>query len=40
MGIEAKRKLWNPAEIEIQLYKKMNSEGTRNMKSLFLEIFN
>ncbi len=39
MGIEAKRRGWKLDEINVQVYKKMTSEGPRKIKSLILEIY-
>ena len=39
MGIEAKRRGWEPGEIKIDVYKIMTSEGPRKIKTLILEIF-
>ena len=39
MGIEAKCRGWEIGKIKIDVYKIMTSEGSRNIKSLGLEIF-
>ncbi len=39
MGIEAKRRGWDIGKIQIEVYKKMTSEGPRKIKNLILEIF-
>ena len=39
MGIEAKRRGWNIGKIQIEVYKKMTSDGPRKIKNLILEIF-
>ncbi len=38
MGIEAKRRGWELDEINVEVYKKMSTEGPRKIKSLILEI--
>ena len=39
MGIEAKRRGWDIGKIQIEVYKKMTSDGPRKIKNLILEIF-
>ena len=39
MGIEAKRRGWDIGKIQIDVYKKMTSDGPRKIKNLILEIF-
>ena len=39
MGIEAKRRGWELSQIRIDVFKIMTSEGSRKIKSIFLDIF-
>ena len=39
MGIEARRRGWELAEIKIDVFKIMTSKGSRKIKSIVLEIF-
>ena len=39
MGIEEKRRWWELGKIQIQVYKKMPTEGPRKIKTLVLQIY-